>query len=57
MTKIERRNENIRKRRAAGWTFRAIAKQFKISHTQIANICKDGEPLGRGGHKIQTGPC
>jgi len=51
-----KRNANIIKCRQAGMTLRMLGSMFNLSHTQIANICKDGEPLGRGGHKIQTGP-
>lgn len=39
--RIQRRNENIIKRRAAGMTLRALARMFKLSHTQVANICKE----------------
>jgi len=41
--KSQRRNKNIRRYRKKGMTLRALARMFKLSHTQIANIIKEGE--------------
>lgn len=53
---IQRRNENIIRYRERGMTLRALARMFKLSHTQIANICKahDGEQGGRNGKDRTT---
>jgi len=45
--KIQRRNENIRLyRKERKMTYRALARMFKLSHTQIANIVKEGKVNG-----------
>lgn len=37
----ERRDEEIRKMRASGYSLRQIADLADLSHTAIANICRD----------------
>lgn len=42
--RIQRRDENIRRyRREHKTTYRKMAKIFKLSHTQIMNIIKEGD--------------
>ena len=42
--RIERRNENIRLyRKERKMTYRALARMFKLSHTQVMNIIKEAE--------------
>lgn len=41
--RIQRRNENIIRRRDRGMTLRKLGRMFKLSHTQIANIIRDAK--------------
>jgi len=44
--RIQRRNENIIRRRDRGMSLRKLGRMFKLSHTQIANIVKEGKVNG-----------
>lgn len=41
--RILRRDANIKLRRQKGMTYRALGRMFKLTHTQVWNICNKGD--------------